>query len=96
MDFGVNQGIVEELFSRYRDNPKAVAETWRNFFDAMSAEERAELVDGTGGTQRQRQRQRSHRNAGRHAGARRWRAFPRRPRPTAMETATAGRPWSKN
>jgi 2-oxoglutarate dehydrogenase E1 component len=46
MDFGVNQGVVEELFIRYRDNPKTVAESWRHFFDAMSAEERAELVRG--------------------------------------------------
>ncbi len=43
MDFGVNQGLVEELFVRYRDNPRAVGDSWRNFFDAMSAEERAEL-----------------------------------------------------
>jgi 2-oxoglutarate dehydrogenase E1 component len=48
MDFGVNQGIVEELFSRYRDNPKAVAASWRDFFDAMSAQERAALVEGPG------------------------------------------------
>jgi 2-oxoglutarate dehydrogenase E1 component len=49
MDFGVNQGIVEELFSRYRDNPKAVADSWRNFFDAMTPQERAELVAGPNG-----------------------------------------------
>ena len=46
MDFGVNQGIVEELFSRYRDNPRAVDETWRHYFDEMSAQDRAELIDG--------------------------------------------------
>ena len=46
MDFGVNQGIVEELYSRYRDNPRAVADSWRRFFEAMSAEERAELLNG--------------------------------------------------
>jgi 2-oxoglutarate dehydrogenase E1 component len=43
MDFGVNQGVVEELFFRYRDNPRTVAETWRKFFDALSPEDRAEL-----------------------------------------------------
>ena len=44
MDFGVNQGIVEELYSRYRDNPRAVGDAWRRFFDGMSPEERAELL----------------------------------------------------
>jgi 2-oxoglutarate dehydrogenase E1 component len=46
MDFGVNQAVVEEIFLRYRDNPRAVAESWRTFFEAMSPEERAELVNG--------------------------------------------------
>ena len=45
MDFGVNQGMVEELFSRYRDDPKTVAESWRSFFDTMSAQERAALAE---------------------------------------------------
>jgi 2-oxoglutarate dehydrogenase E1 component len=43
MDFGVNQGLVEELFSRYRENPRAVAESWRSFFDGMSDEDRSAL-----------------------------------------------------
>jgi 2-oxoglutarate dehydrogenase E1 component len=46
MDFGINQGLVEELFLRYRDNPRAVADTWRSFFDALSAEERNQLATG--------------------------------------------------
>src|SRR5689334_23921641 len=43
MDFGVNQGLVEELYSRYRENPRAVAESWRRFFDGMDEADRAEL-----------------------------------------------------
>jgi 2-oxoglutarate dehydrogenase E1 component len=44
MDFGVNQGIVEELYFRYRANPRAVAEDWRKFFDAMSEAERSQIA----------------------------------------------------
>jgi 2-oxoglutarate dehydrogenase E1 component len=44
MDFGVNQGIVEELYFRYRQNPRAVAEDWRKFFDSMSEAERSEIT----------------------------------------------------
>ncbi len=31
-DFGVNQALVEELHLRYRENPAAVSERWREFF----------------------------------------------------------------
>ncbi|MDQ3032612.1 MAG: 2-oxoglutarate dehydrogenase E1 component [Myxococcota bacterium] len=34
-DFGVNQGLVEELYLKYRENPTAVAEEWRHFFDNL-------------------------------------------------------------
>src|SRR5262245_38534024 len=41
-DFGVNQALVEELFLRYRENPAAVPEAWRKYFDAQPlAETRA-------------------------------------------------------
>jgi 2-oxoglutarate dehydrogenase E1 component len=48
MDFGVNQSVVEDLYLRYRDNPKAVAEPWRRFFDTLSADDLAELDGGNG------------------------------------------------
>jgi 2-oxoglutarate dehydrogenase E1 component len=44
MDFGVNQGMVEELYLRYRENPKAVADAWRHYFDRMTDAELAELA----------------------------------------------------
>ncbi|MDH5671369.1 MAG: 2-oxoglutarate dehydrogenase E1 component [Myxococcales bacterium] len=44
MDFGVNQAIVEELYQRYRDNPLAVAESWRRYFDAMPVAARDALL----------------------------------------------------
>ncbi len=31
-DFGVNQALVEELFLRYRENPAAVSQVWRDYF----------------------------------------------------------------
>jgi 2-oxoglutarate dehydrogenase E1 component len=34
-DFGVNQALVEELFLRYQENPKAVAPEWRRFFEGL-------------------------------------------------------------
>jgi 2-oxoglutarate dehydrogenase E1 component len=34
-DFGVNQGFVEELYLKYRENPASVAEEWRRFFDSL-------------------------------------------------------------
>ncbi|MEZ4338854.1 MAG: hypothetical protein R3B82_19725 [Sandaracinaceae bacterium] len=37
-DFGVNQALVEELFLRYRENPAAVNETWRRYFDGLTAQ----------------------------------------------------------
>jgi 2-oxoglutarate dehydrogenase E1 component len=48
MDFGVNQSLVEELYLRYRENPRAVAETWRRFFDTLSAAELAQLAGSNG------------------------------------------------
>ncbi len=44
MDFGINQSVVEELYLRYRDNPRAVAESWREFFDGLGDSERESLA----------------------------------------------------
>jgi 2-oxoglutarate dehydrogenase E1 component len=49
MDFGINQGVVEELYLRYRDNPRAVDETWREFFDNLGDPEREQLTRGEPG-----------------------------------------------
>jgi 2-oxoglutarate dehydrogenase E1 component len=46
MDFGINQSIVEELYLRYRDNPRAVDERWREFFDGLGEPERDQLGKG--------------------------------------------------
>jgi len=52
-DFGVNQALVEELLLRYRENPAAVSEPWRRYFDALTADETPQpldvKVDGTSG-----------------------------------------------
>jgi 2-oxoglutarate decarboxylase len=31
-DFGTNSWLVEEMYERFRDNPAAVSEQWREFF----------------------------------------------------------------
>ena len=31
--FGPNVWLVDEMYRRYLDNPKAVAESWREFFE---------------------------------------------------------------
>jgi len=43
-DFGVNQGLVEELFLRYCDNPSSVPDEWRRYFDDLPPEEQPELT----------------------------------------------------
>ncbi len=35
-DFGVNQGLVEEQFLKWVDNPLAVDEAWRRYFEGLS------------------------------------------------------------
>ncbi len=30
---GINQGLVEEMYARYRDNPKSVDPSWRRYFE---------------------------------------------------------------
>ncbi|MCZ7680467.1 MAG: acyl-CoA dehydrogenase family protein [Sandaracinaceae bacterium] len=37
-DFGVNLALVEELFLRYQENPAAVSERWRTYFDSLARE----------------------------------------------------------
>ncbi len=33
LNFGINAGLVEELFAQYQDNPESVDASWRSFFD---------------------------------------------------------------
>ncbi len=35
-DFGVNQGLVEEQFLKWVDNPLAVGEAWRTYFESLA------------------------------------------------------------
>jgi len=35
-DFGVNQGLVEEQFLKWADNPLAVDEAWRSYFESLA------------------------------------------------------------
>jgi 2-oxoglutarate dehydrogenase E1 component len=35
LDFGVNQGFVEEQYLRYRENPGSVDPSWRRFFEGL-------------------------------------------------------------
>ncbi|NLY93002.1 MAG: 2-oxoglutarate dehydrogenase E1 component [Myxococcales bacterium] len=39
VDFGVNQGLVEEMFLRWAENPSSVGEAWRRFFDELPQED---------------------------------------------------------
>jgi 2-oxoglutarate dehydrogenase E1 component len=38
-DFGVNQGLVEEQFLKWAENPLAVERAWREYFDGLTPEE---------------------------------------------------------
>ena len=38
-EFGVNQGLVEEQFLKWVDNPLAVDEAWRDYFESLSPDE---------------------------------------------------------
>ena len=44
MDFGVNQGLVEEYFLRWVANPQSVPAEWRRYFDELPPEELPELT----------------------------------------------------
>jgi 2-oxoglutarate dehydrogenase E1 component len=37
-DFGVNQGLVEELYLKYRENPASVSPSWQRYFDSLEEE----------------------------------------------------------
>ncbi len=43
-DFGVNQGLVEELFLRWASNPSSVDEAWRKYFDSLPASDWPQLT----------------------------------------------------
>jgi 2-oxoglutarate decarboxylase len=46
-DFGPNEGLIQELYSRYLENPASVSEAWREFFeDYQGPDRRPQLVDG--------------------------------------------------
>jgi 2-oxoglutarate dehydrogenase E1 component len=44
IDFGVNQGLVEELYLRYCSNPASVPREWRSYFERLPADELPELT----------------------------------------------------
>jgi 2-oxoglutarate dehydrogenase E1 component len=44
MDFGINQGLVEELYLRFRENPNSVEGTWQKYFERLSEAEQAGLL----------------------------------------------------
>jgi 2-oxoglutarate dehydrogenase E1 component len=39
LDFGINQGFVEEQYLHYRNNPASVDPSWRRFFEALEQRE---------------------------------------------------------
>jgi 2-oxoglutarate dehydrogenase E1 component len=43
-DFGVNQGLVEELFLKWAANPASVEDAWRRYFDALPQSEWPQLT----------------------------------------------------
>ena len=45
-DFGVNQGLVEELYLKYRENPAAVPESWNQAVEHDRTQVRANHVRG--------------------------------------------------
>jgi 2-oxoglutarate dehydrogenase E1 component len=36
-EFGINQGLVEELYAKYLENPRSVDESWQRFFESNGA-----------------------------------------------------------
>lgn len=44
VDFGVNQGLVEELFLQWAANPASVDTSWREYFDGMSPSDYPQLT----------------------------------------------------
>jgi len=37
-DFGINQGLVDELYASYLENPRLVDESWRRYFDTRGSQ----------------------------------------------------------
>src|SRR5215510_5408850 len=48
MDFGINQSLVEELYLRFRENPRSVDGSWQKYFERLSPEEQASLLQTNG------------------------------------------------
>src|SRR5262249_13788927 len=44
LDFGINVGLVEELYAQYLENPEAVDPSWRAYFEERSARSRPEVA----------------------------------------------------
>jgi 2-oxoglutarate dehydrogenase E1 component len=44
MDFGINQGLVEELYLRFRENPQSVEGSWQKYFERLSETDKAGLM----------------------------------------------------
>jgi 2-oxoglutarate dehydrogenase E1 component len=50
LDFGVNQGFVEEQYLRYQGNPGSVDPSWRRFFEALERDQGAPFLQGADGS----------------------------------------------
>jgi len=44
LNFGLNAGLVEELYAQYLDNPQSVDASWRSFFDERTGRSRASVA----------------------------------------------------
>nr|MDQ3757738.1 hypothetical protein [Actinomycetota bacterium] len=44
--FGANEWLVEEMYQRYREDPSAVSESWRDFFADYRPEPRQSAGNG--------------------------------------------------
>ncbi len=44
LNFGINIGLVEELFAQYLENPESVDETWRAYFDEQAGRPKRSLA----------------------------------------------------
>ena len=40
-DFGINQGLVDELYASYLENPRLVNEGWRRYFETHARQAHA-------------------------------------------------------
>jgi len=44
LNFGLNAGLVEELYAQYLDNPESVDPSWRSFFEERAGQNRRTLA----------------------------------------------------